>query len=581
MASMISYFGRIKSCKEGEQTQPSQPRWDGGQDLATNLNNRSPENQLRILFDQSLAAAYYLKFYGPRCHEVVNDFIAELNADICFRFSRKFASQLQGNYQKIYTMLLNLVKFNRGGNWSDVDLALVDEFMFDGTVRCGEPVAFCKCKRGALIPFLMWMNKGITPNYGEVAFEKSGVVTFDFDDTEWMADHMRMCIEMRFHAIGQSFSTTRVPLDALTSCPLLAFLSHYNWAGKKFEHAVGIISEFCLHTDIERYGLSMDHHLAYCLRMGCLYPRFDLAGDHSGIEPIVSKYHQELFNALLAFVQFCTDHRAMGTADRTIIAKAFGVFAYTKEQKESVAYLNKCDATASADELKSFKRVMGSVESLQLISQSPTLVAAQTDASVTGSTEDAKTGDGQGEDTKKNEDNDQTAKKDDDPDKKKEGDEGDDSKPSDDEDGADDLDMDDTDESDTSFDASDVSGDGSSGGSSDSGSSDNDSPNTQDGGTPDDLNTSDDVGIDFVITPPEMATVDSVLFREEMYKFLSNVLTNPPKCLTPQDIATLTALKRFWLSCLSIETIKGIVEACIRLPLSIKHSIHQSTELTK
>lgn len=583
MTSMISYFGHVETC---EDKQPScGHRWDGAKDLGANLSIRCPECQLRILLDQSLAAAYYLKFYGARCHEVINDYIEELNADICYRFSRSCGKQFTDNFVTVYNTLLSLVKFNRGGNWTDVNIALIDEFLFDGNTRCEEPVAFCKCKRSALITWLMWMNKGVHPNYREFSDTKGcKIVSFDLcDRSNGIEGLMRISLES--HEIGDSFSYERTVMDQLPSCPLLGYLSHFNWSKTCFETCIGIITNFCLHTDIQRQGISMSHHLAYCLKQGMFYPRFNLAGNNDGIDPIMSKYHDQLFNAFLAFIKFCSSARGMTMIDKNIVAKAFGCFAYTKEQKESVSYLEKADAVPSADEFKSFKKVMGSVESLQLISQSPSLYSAQADVKVTGSTE-ANTDDGKGEgktDQKDSgKDNQEAEKKDSDAGKKDDGKEDDDSEPSDDDDGADDFNEDDTTGDDmTEFDAGDVGGDNQSGGSSDPGASNDNTSSTDNGGTPDDVNTADDEGIDFVITPPEMATVDSVLFREEMYKFLTNVLTNPPKCMSPQDIATLTILKRCWLSCLSIETIKGIVEACIRLPLSIKHSIHKSTELNK
>lgn len=594
MRSMISYFGYIETPGEKDQVPSGVPRWDGDHDLGANLSPRCPECQLRILLGQSLAVAYYLKFYGARCHEVINDFIEELNTDICYRFSRSCGKKFTDNYQKIYTILLNLVKFNRGGNWSDVDIGLVSEFLFDGgQTRFYEPIAW-DLEEGlgkrVLIPWLMWMNRGVQQGYSEFVGEKKlGVATFFIDDCVYNTSQLSgmMSVKLRFHSIGVSFSTERTTVDELRSCPLLGYLSHFMWTGCTFETMVGIMSNFCMHTDIERQGLSMAHHMAYCLRQGVLFPNFNVAGDHTGIEPIRSRYHSDLFNALLAFTQFCTSARGLTMVDKNIVAKSFGCFAYTKEQKDSVAYLKKEDAAPSADELKAFKQVMGSCESLQLISQSPSLISASADGVVTGSTEDTKTGDGDGgnktDDKGDGKDNKEPDKKDGDGDNKGK-DEGDDSDPTDDDDGADDFDPDDDTPDDLSeFNADDVGGDGDSGGSSDLGSSsgDDNSPSTETGGTPDQVNTSDAQGIDFTITPPEMATVDSVLFREEMYKFLTNVLTNPPKCLTPQDIATLTALKRFWLSVLSIETIKGIVEACIRLPKSIQHSIHQSTELNK
>jgi hypothetical protein len=151
------------------------------------------------------------------------------------------------------------------------------------------------------------------------------------------------------------------------------------------------------------------------------------------------------------------------------------------------------------------------------------------------------------------------------------------SPPSSDDDGADDLPSDDTTGEEDAGNPAQPDDNGESG----SGSSDPSGTGTssaQPDTTTEQTNTSDDNGIHFEITPPDSSTVDAVIFREEMYKFLSNVLTNPPKCMSPQDIETLNALRKFWLSCLSIDTIKGIVEACIRLPNSIKNSIRKSTE---
>jgi len=569
MASMISYFGSIRWSEDNKPS--SEFCWDGHQDLSSNLNRLGcPYKQLKVLLDQSFAVAYYLKFMGPKCHEVINDYIEELNNDITYRFARACRNGriFEDNFLRIYQILQSLVKFNRGGNWTNVDVNLVKEFLFDGDERENQPVALPK---GGLVPFLMWMNKNDETTYTcESPQKRLGVCSFYIGDI----CHSKLKVYVENHPIGLEFSGRSTPIDTITAVPLLGLLSHFIWTERSFESFVGIASEFCLHEDIERYGLTGTHHMAYCFKCGVLHnKRFNVSGSNEGIFPRTSPYKDRIFPGVLDFLKFCSEHRGMTVADRDIVAKTFGVIASTKEQKESAAYLAKQDATASADEFNSFRHTMGSCESLQLISQNPTLVAAQTGSQVTGSTEEAT----QGGENKQGADSGQPAEPKETEPKTEEGPtEGDASdKPEDEKDlGPDD----------TSAEEADTPGSTDAGGDDGNGSSEpstTDPSSTQPESAPAEPNTSDDKGIEFVITPPDSSTVDAVLFREEMYKFLTNVLTNPPKCLSPQDIATLTALKRFWLSSLSIETIKGIVEACIRLPKSINHSIRKSTELEK
>ena len=582
MASMISYVGRMPYIEDG--VDPSTVfDWKKTESLSSNLVRLScPYGQLKVLLEQSLAIAYYVKFMGLRCHEVINEFIEELNNDITYRFARNCGHVFQDNFKKIYQTLNNLVKFNRGGNWTDVDIGLVVEFLFDGTKTYGVPSVWTQPDgKGTLVPFLMFMNKTPSAGYTEFADSRCGVCSFDLDtirDDNYTNVALRLY--PRFHPIGRSFSYERTPLDKLMNCSLLAMLSHFDWSNTGLEGCIGIVSEFCLHSDIDRYGITLNHLIAYCFseQMYGRLIKFNIAGYTEDIDPVEPSSKFELFRAFLAFVNFCTEHRGMAVADKVIIAKAFGCLASTKEQKESVNYLMKEGACASADDLRSFKQVMGAVEALQLISQSPTLITAQTGNQVTGTTEDATQGGDDKQDTSTDKDDkpDQSAEKKEDSKEPEENKEDDNSEPSPDDDGADDLPSDDTTgagedmpdagqgENDDQVGSGDPGADQSSSAQSDS--------------TPE-VVTSDDNGIKFEFVTEDSATVDSVLFREEMDKFLTNVLTNPPKCLSPQDVETLSALKRFWLHCLSIDTIKGIVEACIRLPKTVKSSIRKSTEI--
>ena len=572
MTSMISYFGLANCDCEPDKPSGSSFCWDGKVDLGTNLNRmKCPIGQLKFLLEQELAAAYYVKMYGLRCHEMISDYIDELNTDVCGRFARTCGRSFTDNFRRIYNIVQDLVHFTRGGNWTKIDVGLVSEFLFDGNNREGVPVVWGAKDKGYLIPFIIWMNQTFTADQQEYADEHCGVVSFRLSFC-----HESFRVSCNFHHIGRSFSAVKTPIDDLKSIPVLALLSHFDWSTTTFEQCVGVLCEYCIHDDIGRYGISLSHILAHSIKLGAVYPVFDIDGSHTGIFPVMPSIKYQLFNALLMFVGYCTKSKGMQMVDKNIVAKAFGCIASTKEQKESVAYLMKSDAVASADEYKSFKQTMSSIEAFRLISQNPTLITAQTGSQVTGSTEAADPADGNKDNTSEQPNKDQAAddtKSGDQNAGQKESGEGDDnSEPSSDDDGSDDMPADDTPDTDQTDDAFGAEG----GESGDSDASGDLSVPSED--TPQEPSTSDDKGIPFTIVPPDSSTVDSVLFREEMYKFLSNVLTNPPKCLSPQDIDTLNALRKYWLSCLSIDTIKGIVEACIRLPKSINNSIHPKVE---
>ena len=558
MISTISYFGR--PCPPDGRCE-DMPR--GNVDY---FNISCPILRMRYLLEQALAAAMYVKFYGLRCHECISEYIDRLNNEIVYRFARDCGKKYTDNYKTIYNTLQDLVRFNRGGNWVDVDIKLVNEFIFDGNDTTKDfPAMWGDPKlKGYLVPFLMWMNKRCNIE-GEFTAERCGVVSFEVANSYRDSS---LYVRPRFHFIGRSFSFEKTPIDTIRNLPLLGMLSHFNLGEIKFEGLVGVMTEYCMHTDIERYGLSMTHALGYCLKLGLMYPVFDITGDHDGVDPVVPELCHQMFDALVAFSTFCTQRRGLTAVDKDIVAKAFGSVAATKEQKDSVAYLTSTSAVPSSDEYKSFKKTIGSVEAFSLISQNPSLVTAQTARPVVGATEAAEPAQGGGGNTepKKPTDPDQAAdgKKDNQEGEKKDEGNDDQNPPSNDDAGSDDFPTDDTPGGEDGSDNPDEGG-------TDAGSGD---PNPDDssvpsGDVPHEPDTSDERGIKFTIVPPESSTVDSVVFREEMYKFISNVLANPPKCMSPQDIDMLNKLRKYWLSSLSIDSIRSIVETCIRLPKSI------------
>ena len=89
-------------------------------------------------------------------------------------------------------------------------------------------------------------------------------------------------------------------------------------------------------------------------------------------------------------------------------------------------------------------------------------------------------------------------------------------------------------------------------------------------GEPEDIDGSDSKGVVFKVSPEGSETVDSVIIREEIDKFLTDILANPPKKLSPQSVSALTTLQKNWVHILSVETIVGILEQIVSVPAKFK-----------
>ena len=570
MSSMISFFGCNGSEFIDNKKSSGKFCWDGNLDIGSNLNElKDPVSQMKVLLEQSLAAAYWVKFYGRKCNDMVTEFIDELASDVTGRFTRTCVETFVDNYLKVYHMLLDVTRYNRGGKWTNVDIGLIDAFLFDGDARENTPRVWPYASRGCLIPFLMWMNTNVDPNYEEFAGSQCGFTTMEVNGTNPLRVNRRLYrIQTSTIVLGQSFSVKPTPIDQCRT-EVLQFFSHFNWSTCQFETCVAYLTRLLQHTDIEREGLTMSHHLAYCIKTGIL-PTFNISGYTVGVEATQSMYKHDLFGEMVRFVDYCATQRGMLIEDMSVIARIFGYMATTKVQKDSVIYLLNADARASAEKREAFNKTMGSYESFNLISQNPIPMEVQTSL---GAMEDAADdAEANKQDSNKSEQtSDKADEKKPEPEKKEET-KDDNSESSNDDDGADDTQSDDTlEEAPETADDQNATTDGTAGEDPNS----QPAPAEQTAPAEPEVNTSDDKGIAIKFDLPDNATVDSVLFREEMYKFLSNVLTNPPKCMSPQSINVLNALRRYWLSCLSIETIKEIVEACIKLPKSLTNSIQK------
>lgn len=252
-------------------------------------------------------------------------------------------------------------------------------------------------------------------------------------------------------------------------------------------------------------------------------------------------------------------HKAYGTvaSDGGPVTKLFSCFATTKQQKETVAYISEHGGSASADHLSdSNEGLCIGTEALTFISQRPSLLSAQSQVTEPKAEEKAeeKTTETSKEETKtetKEEEAEADSTKEDDT----EQDLGEDDTSTTDEKSKDDK-PEKSDDPDTSKEETPA-------------------PTQAEPSAPPEekepqVDTSDYIGFEFKTISAESETIDSVMFKEEMSSFLTNVLANPPDGLSPQNVAVLTALQRFWLHSLSIESIVGIVGSCLKhLPKSL------------
>jgi len=270
------------------------------------------------------------------------------------------------------------------------------------------------------------------------------------------------------------------------------------------------------------------------------------------------------FIPLKEFLDYANKTYGTKATSTYVVAKIFSCVAHGKQQKESADYIRDQGGSASADKLESFKQTLGSLEALQFISQSPTLLSAQRQVT-----------EPKAEDSKDTEKAKPEPDKKDDPKKETKED-----KPEEDDTNQDKPTKDDTsDDKDNQKEGSDkeTTGDENQASTSgeEAGSDAVDMPAEED--PPPD--TSDENGFKIKVSSPENETTDSVMFREELNTLLKNILANPPADMSPQNVETLVALQRYWLHTLSIETILGIVGSCnLQLPESLTKLTTQCTE---
>jgi hypothetical protein len=590
MASVINYIGHIWLRENKELNSELNPsgsvRWDGAKSYSDNARKFSIDKQLRMYLDQLFAIAFYHSFYGKGWNVLIDEYVDETLTNFEFGTLAKYKQETR-DYHAVDQMLESvdeLLHFIKKGTLRK-EINIDDLLMFRelGGVDVGYPLVEDE-ERKWIKPYLIWLNSywlGYSKVHTATEIKKWFLPSFKFfPNGSWEKPTGWYTVGLNYHSMSTTFCAgNSCQVESVRKITIYDYLARFNFAGVAIETIIGKLGDMCLSFDVFRPGTSASQKVCAVIRANVLGiinfgGAFGRSIDRAlavGNDCFRGCYGA--FEATKAFVDFLSKTYGATLSDTSLVARLFKGFAETKQQKESAAYLAKLGGSASADELHSFKEELGSLEALQFISQNNALLVAQSqEANPKAAAE--------GEETEKEESEtkeDDSKSKETESDNQNEEEKEDDSSDSDEEQSGDAGEDDTSEEEDeTDGDSDQDDGSGQAEESSDTSTSSDDSDMPSEDEQP---NTSDPRGFKFKVSNPEAETTDSVMFREEMDHFLSNILANPPEDLSPQTIQTLTSLHRYWLHTLSIGTIMGILGSCgLRLPSSLKQLTTKCTE---
>lgn len=574
---MISYvkFACGNSC-------PCDAEWykalDRRMDLFDYIVTLNPNDQLRFVLDQSLALSYFFWMYGPRAHEMITSYSQCLKEFTETRVAKN-------NYTEIYATLFNVVRTVQmcwyGNDWIDLPIRTVGQFLFDladkDTPR-RHPVAMTN---DMIIPYIMHRNHKVQEGFS-VWVRSFDMPRFTIDSwysagtgrlsvgTEHMGTNFYARLEDCFR--GTSLHQTA----AQVGNPYLVMLMKCTLSSKNFTEILRGLSWRRL--DCDPYAARNQTAQLFYATAAILNDLFsadflDIARDN-GICPVDPEkiWYKYPVSMLFTFLSVLNKSQGVKINDREIFVKFFSAIAQKQKSAniQQVVEFVRTEGTnvASAECLKAFKASeLGACEAIELISQQKSVIAQEV-GSGTDETEDEPEEDDETnidlsdlperEDAKPGLEADEVPEED--QDTSTDDDEGEDDSSSQDGGGGDDGDPDNSE-------GEDPNQDGGTSGDDPAAANAND---TQANAEPEKIDAQDKSGIMFEVMPEGAETVDSVMFREELDAWITDVLTNPPKKLSPQQINALTVLQKCWLHLLSVETITGILESFIALPDKFK-----------
>lgn len=563
-----------------------------------------PYAQLRFIADQTLAISYFLWLYGSNAHKCMTTYsqvIKEYTEEVLKK------SDYTDAVAYVYQAVLDIQSSWYGKDWIDVPIASFAQFVYliqDINPDTGEtykergilyPAALTL---SAAVPYLMHRNRVVQKDFAvyttEVHVPTYEITAYSYGKMQnygFIKIYNRVLGTNFFAKISDRYGKTDPNWKEIVSAvnmfrtrgyTFLELLLKCDLSTKSFECVVGLLGQMCLHRDwihVHSPNFSLFYRTAAILNnmFSADFIDVGIAGGDCPLEYPTSFYPSDIIFTLMSIL-----NRTSGVKvrDRNWFIRFFDK-NLTKDKRPEIQKIvdfvkHTGENVASAEELSIWNAsILSGCEAIDLtISDKSVSTLVQGAGTVESVDETANNDD---EDTELNEiiisgDAEaaleaEAATTEEEEDTSTDSDENSDDSSS--EDGNDD-DGDSGDEGGDEDDKSNLTGDDNKGGD-DAGASDPAAANdTQANATPEDVNASDDEGIAFIISPEGSETVDTVVLREELDEFISEVLANPPKRLAPQTVSALTKLQKCWLHILSVETITGILEKLIDLPDKFK-----------
>ena len=564
MASILAHIGSVRYVND----LPSGVKpWDGPLGFCANVFNYPIEDQFRLFTEQILAAVYFRVFYGRHCHYLVSEYVDELILAFLTRFypaaSREFIPG--SDRARLLEQVANFVSYLQEGYWKRPpgDADELHNYMCAFPITVG-PRVWDPEKYPNYLPLIAYLNTDagkVVEGYsalGLTTFRFTGSVNYE-PDASHGSNYIRL--DSYNHPIGSSFSCEGTPCDK-GNIEILRYLSHFNLSGVSIEKIFCSLLEMAFSLDIKRPGMSSTQIFCACL-YASLNKVVTLSGTSRKGMTEVEKYAPGCYEETVKFLKYAVETYGV-TVNIPLITTRFIFSLMDKaKQKDTVEKIHEAGGSASADNLATTESWWVSQEALQFISQKADNASTAQSQVAESKTSTTEKGNNTSQTTTTETKTESTQKTE--------------SQSNKDDDGGDDTTRDEltpgddnsAPKGDDDANGSEANDDNSSG---ETGTSGEEPAATGDDMPPEDeqMRTSDEDGIRFSIANPDSETSDSVMWREEVCNFLSNILANPPEDLSPQDVATLTALQRFWLQHLSIETVVGILGSCLdRLPASL------------
>ena len=544
-------------------------------DIERMLAESPSGTQLRFAFAQAILVSYFGWMYDIRNNPFVVKYAAWLKNYIENLERLNFG----GIYQTMYMYLKALPDSWYGGRWIDLPIKEVKMFLID-TEPTEEWYPKTVMRESFLVPYLMTRNNAIQEGYATYprSFELP-IFGINFNSKRFTCSWI--CLGSSYMACPwEAVNKNDATMKQLSQLPNIANILIRCRFGSEyfFERILNAFRELSLDSDPYRERSSSDHlfYASYTVLSGMV--RIDIASlvfgtryvDGSTVDAQVEFDHC-IGNNIMTIFHILNKTQGVMFKSRDFFVRYFGKLAKTSPQVMNVVKMvtDQSEKVASATEMLAVKNgIFSGMEAIRLFShedesQISSAVSAETTQETGTDEDDLDTEDipdievadpgleAEGEDQPSEEEEDTST----------DSDQGEDDSSSTDSDDNQSEDPQESEEQDAQS-GEETSGDDSSGS--------QDSTGVQSQGEAEDIDTSDDEGIEIEFSGEGGDSVDTVLFREELDQFITDTLVNPPKKLSPQSVAALTTLQRCWVHILTVETVVRILDRIVAVPDKFK-----------